>query len=195
MKRAAGVLRIFLSAALLLLCGQITPLAIPALLGQGSGLSAIPRDQALYLLGAESSNPRDYDPATEHDSGDKLVYSGLVSLDPNLNLVPELAQSWEVAVDGTAYIFTLRANARFQDGRPVTAQDVVYSWERAADPATASDTVLTYLGDIVGVNEMHSGKAKHIAGLQVLTDHVLKVTLDAPKPYFLYKLTMPVAFV
>jgi len=72
---------------------------------------------------------------------------------------------------------------------------VVYSWERAANPATASDTVLTYLGDIVGVNEMHSGKAKHIAGLQVLTDHVLKVTLDAPKPYFLYKLTMPVAFV
>lgn|GEM_PF-3848277 len=99
MKRAAGVLRIFLSAALLLLCGQITPLAIPALLGQGAGLSAIPRDQALYLLGAESSNPRDYDPATEHDSGDKLVYSGLVSLDPNLNLVPELAQSWEVAAE------------------------------------------------------------------------------------------------
>jgi len=155
----------------------------------------IPREQALVLPGTESTNPRDYDPATTHSSGDKLVFSGLVAFDPQLNLVPDLAESWDVSPDGTVYTFHLRQNARFHDGRPVTAQDVVYSWERAADPATQSDTVLTYLGDIVGVKEKHAGQADHIAGLKVLDEHTLQVTIDAPKPYFLLKLTYPTAFV
>ena len=104
-------------------------------------------------------------------------------------------QSWDISADGTVYTFHLRPNAKFQDGRPVVAQDVIYSWERAAAPATQSDTVLTYLGDIVGVAEMHSGKAQHISGLKALDDHTLQVTIDAAKPYFLFKLTLPVAFV
>jgi oligopeptide transport system substrate-binding protein len=72
---------------------------------------------------------------------------------------------------------------------------VVYSWERAASPALASDTVLTYLGDIVGVREMAAGQADHISGLKILDDHTLQVTIDAPKPYFLLKLTFATASV
>jgi oligopeptide transport system substrate-binding protein len=154
----------------------------------------IPRDQSLVLSGGESTNPREYDPATTHGSGDKMVFSGLVSFDPQLHLMPELAESWQVA-GGTVYTFTLRGNARFHNGRPVTAQDVIYSWERAADPATGSDTVLTYLGDIVGVKEMNAGQAEHISGLKAIDEHTLQVTIDAPKPYFLLKLTYPTAFV
>jgi oligopeptide transport system substrate-binding protein len=93
------------------------------------------------------------------------------------------------------YTFHLRTNAAFHDGRPITAGDVVYSWERAANPDTNSDTVLTYLGDIVGVTEMHAGDAEHISGLKVMDDHTLQVTIDAPKPYFLMKLTYPTGFV
>ena len=162
---------------------------------QAPTINGVNRNQALFLNGGESTNPRDYDPATDHSSGDKLVYSGLVSLDPKLDLVPELAYSWDLSPDGTVYTFHIRANAKFHDGRPVTAQDVVYSWERAAAKATGSDTVLTYLGDILGVAEMHAGTADHISGLKVLDEHTLQVTIDAPKAYFLYKLTMPVAFV
>ncbi len=158
-------------------------------------LDSIPRRESLVLLGSESTNPREYDPATTHGSGDKRVFSGLVSFDPHLNLVPDLAERWEVSEDGTVYTFYLRENARFHDGRPVTAQDVVYSWERAARPETESDTVLTYLGDIVGVQDVKEGKAEHIAGLEVIDDHTLRVTIDAPKPYFLLKLTYPTAFV
>jgi hypothetical protein len=51
-------------------------------------INGVNRDQALFLVGGESTNPRDYDPATEHDSGDKRIFSGLVSFDPNLMLVP-----------------------------------------------------------------------------------------------------------
>ncbi len=158
-------------------------------------VNGVNRNQALFLAGGESTNPRDYDPATEHDAGDKRVFSGLVSFDTNLQLVADLAESWDISGGGTVYTFHLRPNARFQDGRPLVAQDVIYSWERAASPATKSDTVLTYLGDILGVADMHNGKADHIAGLKALDDHTLQVTVDAPKPYFLFKLTLPVAFV
>jgi oligopeptide transport system substrate-binding protein len=151
--------------------------------------------QALVLAGGETTNPREYDPATTHGSGDKLVYSGLVSFDPRLNLTPDLAATWDVSSDGRVYTFHLRENAKFHDGRPVTAQDVVYSWERALSPALGSDTASTYLGDIMGAHEMVNGEAEHVSGLQALDDHTLQVTIDAPKPYFLLKLTYPTAFV
>ena len=155
----------------------------------------IPLDKAIVYSGGESTNLRDYDPATTYSSGNKLVFSGLVSFDPHLNLTPDLAETWDVSGDGTVYTFHLRENAHFHDGRFVTAQDVVYSWERAASPQLKSDTVLTYLGDIVGVREMFAGQADHISGLKVINDLTLQVTIDAPKPYFLLKLTFPTAFV
>ena len=151
--------------------------------------------QALVLAGGESTNPREYDPATTHGSGDKLAYSGLVAFDPHLNLTPDLSETWDVSPDGTVYTFHLRQNAKFHDGRPVTAQDVIYSWERALSPALASDTALTYLGDIVGAYEVASGQVENVSGLQALDEHTLQVTIDAPKPYFLLKLTYPTAFV
>jgi ABC-type transport system substrate-binding protein len=155
----------------------------------------VPLDQALVLKSGESTNPRDYDPATTFGGGDKLAFSGLVSLDPNLNLIPDLAESWDVSADGTVYTFHLHTNAKFHDGRPVTAQDVIYSWERSANPDLDSDTVLTYLGDIVGIQQVASGQSDHAEGLQALDEHTLIVTIDAPKPYFLYKLTYPTGFV
>jgi oligopeptide transport system substrate-binding protein len=155
----------------------------------------IPLNQALVLAGGETTNPREYDPATTHGSGDKLIYSGLVSFDPKLNLTPDLAETWEVSGGGTIYTFHLRANAYFHNGRSVIAQDFVYSWERAVSPAVASDTALTYLSDIVGVNEVAAGQADHISGLKVIDDLTLQVTIDSPKPYFVLKLTYPTAFV
>jgi len=153
----------------------------------------IPRDQALILVGGESNNPRVYDPAT--GGGDNLVFSGLVMLSPQLVVVPDLAESWSISDDGTVYTFYLRPQAQFHNGRPVTAQDVIYSWERAADPKTDSDAVLTYLGDIVGVREKYEGSAATIRGLKALNEHTLQVTIDAPKPYFLAKLTYQIAVV
>lgn len=160
-----------------------------------SAQADIPLDQALVLEGGESTNPREYDPATTHGSGNKLLFSGLVSFDPRLNLTPDLAGTWDVSADGTVYTFHLRPNAVFHDGHPVTAGDFVYSWERALSPALASDTALTYLGDILGAKEMAAGQADHVSGLRAVDEHTLEVTIDAPKPYFLLKLTYPTAFV
>ena len=155
----------------------------------------IPLNQALVLEGGESTNPRTYDPHTTHGSGDKRVFSGLVSFDTQLNLTPDLAESWDVSDDGTTYTFHIRDNANFHDGRAVTAQDFVYSLERAASPELASDTALTYLGDIVGIADFASGATDQIAGIKALDEQTLQITIDAPKPYFLLKLTYPTAFV
>jgi oligopeptide transport system substrate-binding protein len=187
--KAGGTKLILLMLFVVFTFGKATPSSVSALQIE------IPLDQALVLAGGESTNPRSFDPATTISGGDKRVFSGLVSFDPNLNLTPDLAERWEISADGTVYTFYLRQNARFHDGRPVTARDVVYSWERAASPALASDTVLTYLGDIVGIRAMTKGEADHINGLKVIDDHTLQVTIDAPKPYFLLKLTFATAFV
>ena len=152
-------------------------------------------EQALVIAGGESTNPREYDPATTHGSGNKLVYSGLVAFDPKLNLTPDIAETWDIDASGTVYTFSLRENAVFHDGRAVTAQDIIYSWERALSPDLRSDTALTYLGDILGAREMAAGQAEHTSGLVALDDHTLQVTIDAAKPYFLLKLTYPTAFV
>src|SRR4030095_2916856 len=64
-----------------------TPLVTIHPLMQRAGQTDIPRDQALVLEGGESTNPRDYDPATTYSSGDKRIFSGLVSFDPQLNLI------------------------------------------------------------------------------------------------------------
>ena len=122
------------------------------------------------------------------------VYSGLVSLGTDLALEPDLASAWEVDESRTTYIFTLRPNARFQDGKRLTAHDIKYSLERALAPETLSPTVDTYLNDIVGAREMLAGTATDLSGVTVLDDSTLSITIDAPKAYFLAKLTYPTAF-
>ncbi len=145
------------------------------------------------------SEPVTLDPALVEDiySAEYVtkIFSGLVTLDENMEVVPDLAERWETSSDGTVYTFYLRKDARFHDGKPVTAEDVKYSLERACDPATGSHTAGIYLDDIVGVRERLEGRASEIRGVEILDDHTIRITIDAPKAYFLAKLTYPVAFV
>jgi peptide/nickel transport system substrate-binding protein len=74
------------------------------------------------------------DPAKISDYTDYMatanLYDGLANVDSKGNLVPELAEKWEVSPDATSVTFHLRPDAKFQDGTPVQAEDVVYSVER-----------------------------------------------------------------
>ena len=123
------------------------------------------------------------------------LFRGLVVLDPDLQIRPAIAASWDVSPDGVVYTFHLNPAARFHNGRPVTAEDVLFSWQRAASPETESPTVVTYMGDIAGLAEFHAGQAEAIRGLQVLDEHTLRVTLAVPRPTFLYKLAYPVSWI
>ena len=123
------------------------------------------------------------------------LFSGLVKLSRELEIVPDLAESWEISPDGMTYPFTLREDLMFSDGSPITAADFKWSWERAANPDTESTVADVYLGDIVGVNEIVDGDKTSSDAIKVIDARTLQVTIDAPKPYFIAKLTYPTAFV
>lgn len=145
------------------------------------------------------SGPLTLDPAISSEMSSHLyvmqMYSGLVKFDSKLKPVPDISESWEISADGKTYSFILRKDVKFHDGRLMTASDVKYSFERACNPATNSPTALTYLGDIVGAAEMVSGKATTISGIEVVNDNTVKITIDAPKAYFLSKMAYPTAFI
>ena len=155
------------------------------------------------------ADPPSIDPHLVSDATSSVitneVFGGLVTLSLDYQPVLDLAESCSVSDDGLIYTFVLRENARFQDGSPVTAQDVKWSIERAADPDTLSTTADTYLGDIVGVKdklcteedaaEGECTPANEVRGVRVIDDRTVEFTIDAPKSYFLSKLTYPTAFV
>ena len=123
------------------------------------------------------------------------VFGGLVTIDPNLDIVPDLAESWNISGDGRVYTFHLRPDAVFHDGSPVTAQDVQWSLERATNPLTESPVADQYLGDIVGVEEKLAGDALSISGVNVIDERTIEIAIDEAKSYFLAKLTYPTGFV
>jgi len=102
--------------------------------------------------------PITLDPAISADMSSHTyvmqVFSGLVRLDHDLNIVPDMAESWDKSADGRVYTFHLRQGVKFHSGSDVKAVDFKYSWERACDPGTGSGTAATYLGDIVGAKDM-----------------------------------------
>ena len=160
----------------------------------GSGCAS--NQDTLTLFG---SSPSTLDPAMAQDleSLEYIVeiFSGLVYFNPDLKLIPDIAERWDKSNDGTIYTFHLRQGVKFHSGKEVTASDFKYSLERACDPATGSQTAETYLGDIFGVKEKLQGTANEISGVKIIDDYTLQITIDAPKEYFLSKLSYPTAFV
>ena len=123
------------------------------------------------------------------------VFGGLVTIDKNLDVVPDLAESWDISADGRVYTFRIRPDAVFHDGKPVTAEDVRWSLERVTDPLTEAPNVDQYLGDIVGVDAKLAGDVLEISGVRVINERTIEITIDAPKSFFLAKMTYPTAFV
>ncbi len=150
-------------------------------------------------LNLTDSGPVTLDPAAAAEVGSASyivqIFSGLVRLDENLQVQPDIAQNWDISADGKTYTFHLRQDVKFQDGKPVTAADFKYSWERALNPATQSLTAQTYLNDIVGASDVLSGKTTQLSGVKVLNDYTLEVSITSPIPYFLDKMAYPTAFV
>jgi len=182
MKKIAHVLL----AAILLLGGCACPIPRPLTGGEGN----------LNLYGID---PYTLDPALAGDTASieyiTQIFSGLVRLDDELEPVPDIAEGWDTSPDGLVYTFYLRQDVYFHNGRQVKAADFKYSWERAATPATGSQTAATYLDDIAGVSDVLSGHSRDIKGVSVPDDFTLRVELVAPKSYFLAKLSYVTSFV
>ncbi|AHY13606.1 MULTISPECIES: oligopeptide ABC transporter substrate-binding protein OppA [Citrobacter] len=116
------------------------------------------------------------------------LFEGLLISDVDGKPSPGVAEKWDNK-DFKVWTFHLRKDAKWSDGTPVTAQDFVYSWQRLANPNTASPyaSYLQY-GHIVNIDDIIAGK-KPVTdlGVKAIDDHTFEVTLSEPVPYF-YKL-------
>lgn len=98
------------------------------------------------------------------------IYESLVTRDADLKLQPELAESWQAGADG--WTFTLRKGVKFHDGADFTAEDVVFSFERAKHEA--SD---------------YKEQAKNVVSVEVIDDYTVKLVTDGPNPILPNQLT------
>lgn len=186
------VCRILTSCLLLLAVTSLTACGRRPTSGGGGVQQSVLR----YPLDAE---PSSLDPVTITDITTlellQNIYEGLVRLDEKSEVVPCLAEKWDISPDGKVYTFHLRRGARFHNGRVVAADDVKYSFERALWPETKSPVAKNYLDGIVGVDDVASGKVRELSGVKVQDPQTLVITLKRPRGYFLGELAYNTAWV
>jgi ABC-type transport system substrate-binding protein/class 3 adenylate cyclase len=119
--------------------------------------------------------PDSYGPGDSYSSSSAIIieqlFRGLLRIDHDLNVVPELAQNMNVSADGLTYLFMLREDACWSDGHPLTAGDFVYAWRRLREEGH----VTAFLLD-------------DIASAEALDDWTLELHLREPRNYFPYVL-------
>jgi ABC-type transport system substrate-binding protein len=122
---------------------------------------------------------------------DRLVEAETTS--PGVSaLVPGLAESWDVSADGLTYTFHIRPGVKFHDGAELTADDVVYTFDRMLNPATKAlgTDILTF---IAGAQDRLDGKAETVSGLKATDAMTVEITLTQPYAAFLALLASPQA--
>ena len=137
------------------------------------GVFRYPLFQPIYTL----------DPAQAIFSVDVMLiqqlYDGLTAFDEHLSIVPALAKFWEISPDGKTYTFELRDDARFHNGRKVTAEDCVFSFERLLTQGL-NDHNYSYFSRIEGASAFHEGRAQHVKGLEALSENRFRITFVTP---------------
>lgn len=119
---------------------------------------------------------------------------GLMQMDADGQAVPAIAESYDLSDDGLTYTFHLRSDAKWSNGTPVTAADFVFAWQRAVDPAVASEYayMLSDIGQIKNAAEIIVGDMdKSELGVTAVDDTTFQVELNVPVSYFLSLMYFP----
>ncbi|MBK4215577.1 peptide ABC transporter substrate-binding protein [Paracoccus caeni] len=170
----------------------VATLALPAYAAQPAEGETLSDNQSLsfWILDAfKSLDPQLTSSRTDSDMIRQL-FEGLMNEDATGAMIPGVAESYEMSDDGMTYTFKLR-DSNWSNGDPVTANDFVYAWRRAVDPATASEYAwFMELMNIVSASEIVKGEAApDTLGVTAVDDHTLEVKLTKPTPYFLKTLS------
>jgi ABC-type oligopeptide transport system substrate-binding subunit/DNA-binding SARP family transcriptional activator len=123
------------------------------------------------------------------------LFEGLVRIGEDYNVLPAAARRWEILDSGTRYIFHLREEMRWSDGRPVTAHDFAYGWKRNLDPETASP-VAHLLDPIRNARAFREGEVDDPdrVGVAALDERTVEVRLEGPTAYLPHLLAHPIAY-
>lgn len=178
--------------------GTVLAVSALTLAACGSNKSSSSGSDAQVLNWNESAElpTMDLSQATDTVSFTALnnTMEGLYRIGKNSKIEPGIAKKTEVSDDGLTYTFTLRKDAKWSNGDPVTAKDFVYSWQRTVDPKTGSQYAYLFDG-VANVNDIMNGK-KPVTdlGIKAEGDYKLVVTLDKEVPYFKLLLGFPTFF-
>jgi len=160
-------------------------LVAAGLLGLAVGLTpSVQAEAADQLRVGFVDPPQGFDPAlavvgASHQVID-LLFSGLTKLDANSDPQPDLAESWTVSDDGTVYTFKLREGVKWHDGQPLTADDVVFTFERLMDPKTGYP---------------YATQVESFAGVKAIDPTTVELTLSKPTGPLLTFLAFPGNFI
>ncbi|HYE51576.1 MAG TPA: peptide ABC transporter substrate-binding protein [Azospirillaceae bacterium] len=147
----------------------------------------------MVLYRGNGSEPETIDPHKSSGVPEHFIeldlFEGLVVPDGKNGRVPGAAESWTISPDGLVYTFKLRADGKWSDGTPVTADDFVFSWRRVVDPKTGSKYAW-FLWPVKNAQDVTEGR-KPVAelGVRAVDKHTFEVTLGRPAPYFISSLT------
>ena len=163
------------------------PLTVSAQTKQGGEMIVTYKDDVSTL-----------DPAIGYDwqnwSIIKSIFSGLMDYAPGTTeLVPDLAESYEISEDGLTYTFTLREGVKFHNGRELTSADIKYSIERTVNPATQSPGA-GFFASIVGFDEVVAGNTTDLIGISTPDDRTVVFQLSAPNATFLHVMAINFSF-
>ena len=147
-----------------------------------------------YLNLIINTEPKSLDPALSTDITTgiitALMYDNLVQFGTKDEILPGLAESWEISKDGRVYTFNLRKDVPFWDGHFLSAADVQYSFERVLNPANRSPQTWL-LAPLQGSDEFMQGTASAISGIKILSDTRIQLSLKTPFAPFLGFLGAP----
>ena len=113
------------------------------------------------------------------------LFEGLVSINQSGKVIPAIAEKWD-NIENKEFIFSIRKEAKWSNGEPITAEDFIYSFRRAIDPNTATPYAFLYkTAQIVNAKAILEGKlAKENLGVSALAGNRVKIRLENPVPYF-----------
>ncbi len=171
--------------------------AAALLLASGAVQAAEPKQGGQIVL-TYKDDVSTLDPAIGYDwqnwSLIKSLFDGLMDYKPGTTeLVPDLAESYEISPDGTVFTFHLRKESRFTNGRQVTAEDVKYSIERVVNPATQSPGA-GFFASIKGFDEAVSGAKPQMDGIVVVDPQTVRFELTRPDATFLHVMAINFSF-
>jgi oligopeptide transport system substrate-binding protein len=170
-----------------LLSTALTVLSLSLACSSGGGAPAAARPGERVLRIAMGEEPPDLDSTRATDQVSIFVLGhvmeGLTRYGKGSEIVPGVAERWELSDRGA--VFHLRADARWSDGRPVTAQDFVFAWRTAVDPKTASEYAFI-LYAVKNAEAIASRKLPPTAlGVRARDDRTLEVEFEKPTGHFL----------
>lgn len=180
-------------------------LSLLSLYGCASGKKVLSTDEQQETSEVDTSNflvavedepdTVDFQCTSIHYTVAQNVFDRLIEMETGENgemeILPSLAESWEVSEDGKTYTFHLRENVAFSNGSPLTASDVQYTFERLlTHPDACNQDIADY---IKGAAALENGKTNSLEGFKILNDRDFTITLEYPFQAFLACLSMPAA--